>query len=101
MLIYILQIWLPDRLLDDHSSMKVVTQTLYIHLLIDGHEPRFSNIIWLRLFVIVPKGKPFVDYVFQIMHSQTRLKRPYKTRHVLACQTGGCLLLDESSTERS
>ena len=62
--------------------MKVVTQTLYIHLLRDGYDPESSTNwgnIWLRLFVIVPKGKPFVDYVFQRIHSQTCVKQPYKT----------------------
>ena len=77
--IYILQIWLPDRLLEDHSSMKVVTQTLYTHLLVPGFGPEAFANIWLKLFVIVPKGKPFVDYVFQEIHSQACVKRPYKT----------------------
>ena len=29
------------------------------------------------------------------------VRRPYKIRHVLAFQTGGCLLLHESSAESS
>ena len=32
-------------------------------------------------------------------YSQTFVKRPYKTRHILAFQTAGCLLLHESSVE--
>ena len=62
--------------------MKVVTQTLFIHLLMDDILPRISEItanICLKLFVIVPKGKPFVDYVFQEIHSHACVKRPYKT----------------------
>ena len=34
-----------------------------------------------------------------IYGSQTCFKRPYKTRHVLAFQTGARLLLNESSAE--
>ena len=34
-----------------------------------------------------------------MIYSQTCVKRPYRTRHILAFQTGGCLLLPESSTE--
>ena len=34
------------------------------------------------------------------MYGQTCVKRPYTTRHILASQTGGCLLLHESSAER-
>ena len=35
------------------------------------------------------------------MYGQTCVKRPYKTRHILAFQTVGCLLLNESSAESS
>ena len=34
-------------------------------------------------------------------YSQTCIKRLYKTRHILAFQTGGCLLLNESSADSS
>ena len=44
-----------------------------------------------------------LSYVFVFGYSQTCVKRPYKTRHtcMLAFQTCGCLLLNESSPESS
>ena len=37
----------------------------------------------------------------KMKYSQTCVKRPYRTRHVLAFQTGGRLLLNESSAGSS
>ena len=50
----------------------------------------FNNIIIIKITYI---QSVLVFYIY----SQTCVKQPYKTIHILAFQTGGCLLLHESS----
>ena len=38
-------------------------------------------------------------FICVCIYSQTCVKRPYTLRHILAFQTGGCLMLHESSKE--
>ena len=42
-----------------------------------------------------------VKVEFLFLNSRTFVKRPYETRHTVAFQTRGCLLLHESNTESS
>ena len=69
------------------------------------------NGVFLKCFSIYTVVKlgitgQFITFIISVQsvycrYSQTCVKRPHKTSIILAFQTGGCLLLHESSAESS